>query len=100
PMHKLGGDLVDVLELPGRRLAVIVADVSGKGVAASILMAIGRTRLRHALLHHSSPAAVLREVNHGLRGEMPDDMFITAVVAVIDPTNNSITLARAGHEAP
>jgi sigma-B regulation protein RsbU (phosphoserine phosphatase) len=100
PMQKLGGDLVDVLELPDNRLAVIVADVSGKGVAASILMAIGRTRLRHALLHHTSPAAVLREVNRGIRGEMPDDMFITAVVAVIDPGEDSITLARAGHEAP
>jgi phosphoserine phosphatase RsbU/P len=100
PMQKLGGDLVDVLELPGNRLAVIVADVSGKGVAASILMAIGRTRLRHALLHHTSPAGVLREVNRGLRGEMPDDMFITAVVAVVDPAHDRITLARAGHEAP
>ncbi len=100
PMQKLGGDLVDVLELPDNRLAVIIADVSGKGVAASIVMAICRTRLRHALHQHASPAAVLREVNRGIRGEMPEDMFITAIVAVIDPGSNCITLARAGHEAP
>lgn len=100
PMQKLGGDLVDVLELSGGRLAVIVADVSGKGVAASILMAIGRTRLRHALHEHASPADVLRAVNRGIRGEMPEDMFITAVVAIIDPGENRIVLARAGHEAP
>jgi len=100
PMQKLGGDLVDVLELADGRLAVIVADVSGKGVAASILMAICRTRLRHALDSHASPAAVLRDVNRGIRAEMPEDMFITAVVAVVDPGLNRITLARAGHEAP
>lgn len=100
PMQKLGGDLVDVLELGDGRLAVIVADVSGKGVAASILMAICRTRLRHALQAHLSPAAVLREVNRGIRGEMPEDMFITAVVAIFDAGFNRLVLARAGHEAP
>jgi phosphoserine phosphatase RsbU/P len=100
PVQKLGGDLVDVLELADGRLAVVVADVSGKGVAASILMAICRTRLRHALREHASPAAVLRAVNHGIRGEMPEDMFITAVVAVFDPGFGRLVLARAGHEVP
>lgn len=100
PAQRVGGDLVDVVALSATRLAVVVADVSGKGVAASILMAICRTHLRHALQRTESPAAVLREVNTGMSAEMREGMFVTAVVAIIDMAAGQVTFARAGHEAP
>lgn len=100
PAQKVGGDLVDVLVLPGGRLAVVVADVAGKGVAASILMAICRTHLRHGLRAYTSPSAILREVNRSLAGEMREGMFITALLAILEPGQNRLVFARAGHEAP
>jgi len=100
PAQRVGGDLVDVVALPGGRMAVVVADVAGKGVAASILMAICRTHLRHALERAESPAAVCREVNRVMSGEIREGMFVTAVVAIVDPSGGTVTFARAGHEAP
>jgi sigma-B regulation protein RsbU (phosphoserine phosphatase) len=100
PAQRVGGDLVDIVPLPANRLAVVVADVSGKGVAASILMAICRTHLRHALEHAESPAVVCRTVNRVMSGEIREGMFVTAAVAIIDPAAGTVTFARAGHEAP
>ncbi len=100
PAQRVGGDLVDIVPLPGDRLAVVVADVSGKGVAASILMAICRTHLRHALQGARSPADVFRTVNQVMSGEMREGMFVTAAIAIVDGPSGQVTLARAGHEAP
>lgn len=100
PAQRVGGDLVDVVALPGGRMAVVVADVSGKGVAASILMAICRTHLRHALERAESPAEVCRAVNRVMSGEIREGMFVTAVVAIVDAAAGVVTFARAGHEAP
>ncbi|MBE2214947.1 MAG: SpoIIE family protein phosphatase [Opitutaceae bacterium] len=100
PAQRVGGDLVDIVPLSADRLAVVVADVSGKGVAASILMAICRTHLRHALEHADSPAEVCRSVNRVMSGEIREGMFVTAVVAIVDAGRGCVTFARAGHEAP
>ena len=100
PAQRVGGDLVDIVALPGDRLAVVVADVSGKGVAASILMAICRTHLRHALQRADSPADVFRAVNQVMSGDMREGMFVTAVIAILDAAKGEVTFARAGHEAP
>lgn len=100
PAQQVGGDLVDVFPLEGGRLGVAVADVSGKGVPASILMAICRTHLRNFSGVHRSPSQVLRETNRAMTGEMRPGMFITIVLAVIDPAEGSVVLSRAGHELP
>ncbi|MGH8017365.1 MAG: PP2C family protein-serine/threonine phosphatase, partial [Opitutaceae bacterium] len=100
PAKEVGGDLVDVIALADGRVAVVVADVSGKSVGASILMAICRTRIRNSLTRSDSPAAVLREVNRGMADEFRPGMFVTALVAVLDGRSGAVTLARAGHEAP
>lgn len=100
PAQQVGGDLVDVFPLGGGRLGVAVADVSGKGVPASILMAICRTHLRNFANLHASPRQVLCETNRAMAGEVRHGMFITIVLAFIDPATESITLSRAGHELP
>jgi len=100
PAQRVGGDLVDIVMLREDRMAVVVADVSGKGVAASILMAICRTHLRHALERAESPAEVCRAVNRVMSGEIREGMFVTAVVAIVDAARGEVTFARAGHEAP
>ena len=100
PAQQVGGDFYDVFALDDHRVGVAVADVSGKGVPASLLMAICQTNLRHFSRSYSSPAEVLRHVNKEMIGEIPEKLYVTIVYAIIDTANDEITLARAGHELP
>ncbi len=99
PAQKVSGDFYDLFALPGNRLGVAVADVSGKGIPASLLMAMCRTDLRQIAPRHDSPAQTLAELNRTLGGDLRG-MFITILYAVIDPGRSEVTLARAGHELP
>lgn len=99
PAQKVSGDFYDLFPLSDTRLAVAVADVSGKGIPASLLMAICRTNLRQIAPRHESPAQALAELNRTLGGELRG-MFITILYAVIDTARGEVTFARAGHELP
>ena len=96
--QKVSGDLYDVFKLGYDRVGFAVADVSGKGMSASLLMAICRTTLRQIAPVHSSPAHVLAELNRTLAGDMREGMYITMTYAVVDVGRNLVTIARAGHE--
>jgi phosphoserine phosphatase RsbU/P len=98
--QKVSGDFYDLFELSPTRLGVAVADVAGKGIAASLLMAICRTNLRQIAPRHKSPAASLIELNRALAEDVEQGTFITLLYAVIDTEQNEVTLARAGHELP
>ena len=98
--QKVGGDLYDIFPLADTRLGVVVADVSGKGIPASLLMAICRTNLRQIAPRHASPAATLVELNRVLAADMHPGHFITMLYAIVDVAVNEVTFARAGHELP
>jgi len=98
--QKVSGDLYDVFKLGYDRVGVAVADVAGKGMSASLLMAICRTTLRQIAPQHNSPARVLAELNRALAGDMRAGMYITMAYAVVDSGRNQVTVARAGHELP
>lgn len=98
--QKVSGDLYDVFELGSGRLGLAVADVSGKGISASLLMAICRTTLRQVAPAHNSPAEVLGKLNRILAADMHEGMYITMIYAVVDAARNSLIFARAGHEQP
>jgi sigma-B regulation protein RsbU (phosphoserine phosphatase) len=98
--QKVSGDFYDLLALSETRLGIAVADVSGKGIPASLLMAICRTNLRQIASRHTSPAETLKELNRAMGGDMQRGMFITMLYAVVDTTRGEVTLARAGHELP
>lgn len=98
--QKVGGDFYDVIPLDDHRLGCAVADVSGKGISASLLMAICRTHLRAIAPRYTSPAAVLREMDRVLAPDMRAGMFITMTYAVVDVGRDEVTFARAGHELP
>jgi sigma-B regulation protein RsbU (phosphoserine phosphatase) len=100
PAQKIGGDLYDVFAIDDNRIGVAIADVSGKGISASILMAICQTNLRHISRQLDSPAEVLSAINAQMQSSMRRDMFITIVYAIIDQAKQEITFARAGHELP
>ena len=98
--HSVGGDLYDVIELGGRVFGVAVADVAGKGIAGSLLMAICRTNLRLMAKDDRSPASVLRKVNVAMASEMQPSLYITMLYAIVDLEAERIVYARAGHERP
>jgi sigma-B regulation protein RsbU (phosphoserine phosphatase) len=100
PAQKVGGDLYDIFSLDEKTIAFAIADVSGKGISASILMAICQTHLRHFAHQYRSPSKVLGEINKAMEHTMQRDMFITMLYAVIDLETEQLTLARAGHELP
>ncbi|QYY36347.1 GAF domain-containing SpoIIE family protein phosphatase [Ruficoccus sp. ZRK36] len=100
PAQKIGGDLYNVIRLDDDRVGLAIADVSGKGVPASLLMTICQTNLRHFAQSYRSPSEVLKAMNREMSEEIRRDMFITIIYAIIDTTQQTLTLARAGHELP
>src|SRR6266545_1954864 len=100
PARQVSGDYFDYIHVDQGRLGVAIADVSGKGVPASLIMAICRSVLRAEAAGNPSPAEVLRKVNRQLYPDIKEDMFISMAYLVLDHQHDGITLARAGHDAP
>src|SRR3954471_14354476 len=100
PARHVSGDYFDYLEVDKSKLGVAIADVSGKGVPASIIMAICRSVLRSQASGNPSPADVLQKVNRQLYPDIKEDMFISMAYVVLDHALGNVTLTRAGHDAP
>src|SRR5437868_1689208 len=100
PARQVSGDYFDYIKIDDERLGVAIADVSGKGVPASLIMAICRSVLRSQAMANSSPSDVLRKVNRQLYPDIKEDMFISMAYVVVDHSVGSVTIARAGHDAP
>jgi sigma-B regulation protein RsbU (phosphoserine phosphatase) len=94
----ISGDYYDYIELTDGKYGVVVADVSGKGVAAGLLMAMCRSLLRAVALSHESPSKVLAAVNRYLFPDIREDMFISLNYGVLDPETGRMVFARAGHD--
>ena len=101
PARQVSGDYFDYIKVDDDRLGIAIADVSGKGVPASLIMAICRSVLRSQATQNPSPADVLQKVNRQLYPDIKEDMFISMVYLVLDHARNgSVVLSRAGHDAP
>jgi serine phosphatase RsbU (regulator of sigma subunit) len=100
PARYLGGDYFDYVALPGGRLAVILADVSGKGVAASLLMAVLSAQTRFCLASEPTPAQSIAKLNQVFCDSAWEDRFVTMIAAILDPATHEVTLVNAGHMAP
>ena len=85
PANQVGGDYYDYIELPGGRLAVVLADVSGKGVSAALLMAKLSGEVRFCLASEPTPAAAMNRINASFSRSGWEDRFVTFVLAVLDP---------------
>lgn len=96
PCHELGGDYVDQFELRSGRVALVVADVAGKGIAASLLAATLQGALAAQMEQGRSLGDVVASVNRVHCRLAPVGKFITMVVAVLDPAG-SVELVNAGH---
>ncbi len=96
----VSGDYFDYITVDEERLGVAIADVSGKGIPASLIMAICRSVLRSQAPESASPSEVLKKVNRQLYPDIKEDMFISLAYLVLDHVRATVTLCRAGHDAP
>src|ERR1035437_172647 len=100
PAKEVGGDLYDFFLIDKYRLGVIIGDVSGKGIAAALLMAVSKTLLK-ATAQKGMPADnVLSEVNNMLVDESPSNMFVTVFYGVLDTRNGAFEYSNGGHNSP
>ncbi|MDA0657611.1 MAG: SpoIIE family protein phosphatase [Planctomycetota bacterium] len=100
PANHVGGDYFDYITLSNGKLAIIVADVVGHGMAAALMMARLSAEARTSLMTVTSPADALTRLNRVLSDDNMEDRFVTLVLVVLDPQTRTITVANAGHMAP
>jgi anti-sigma regulatory factor (Ser/Thr protein kinase) len=100
PARAVGGDFYDFVYYPDGRLALVIGDVTDKGVPAAMVMASTRTLLRAAAERLQDPGAVLERANDLLCPDMPPKMFCTCLFAVLDPQTGVLRYANAGHDLP
>lgn len=100
PAREMGGDFYDHFTLADGRYGVLVADVSGKGVAAAFFMAVSRTVLLDLATQGEAPARVLARANDLLCERNPLELFVTVFYAIYDPRDGSLDYACAGHNPP
>jgi len=100
PTFQVGGDFYDFIVLPKENLGIAIADVSGKGVPASLLMASVRTALRVNAYHTYDIDRILREVNKLLCNDTSIGEFATAFYGVLAPRRRRLTYCNAGHIPP
>jgi phosphoserine phosphatase RsbU/P len=100
PAHAVGGDYFDVLRLDGNRLAICIADVSGKGIPAALLMANVQASLRASVRDLDSPARVCGIVNGMLHESIAANKFVTFFCGVLDADTRTFRYCDAGHPYP
>jgi serine phosphatase RsbU (regulator of sigma subunit)/CHASE2 domain-containing sensor protein len=102
PAREVGGDLYDFFRLDGRRLFFVVGDVAGKGLSASIFMAVSKALYKSIALrtHDSDVGALMAEANREVSRDNPEMLFVTAFAGVLDLASGELAYCNAGHENP
>jgi serine phosphatase RsbU (regulator of sigma subunit) len=98
--ERAGGDYFDFFPLAGGRLGILIADVSGHGAPAAVVMAMLRVLFHAAPETLDQPSRVLADINCRLAANIPPGQFVTACYAVLDPRKGLLDYAIAGHEPP
>lgn len=100
PAREIGGDFFDCFMVDEQRMCLIVADVAGKGVPAALYMVITKVIMKIAMLRDVTPERCLYKVNNQLCENNYENMFVTALAAVLDLRTGELSVANAGHNPP
>ncbi|MBI3941860.1 MAG: SpoIIE family protein phosphatase [Chloroflexi bacterium] len=100
PARAVGGDFYDFHPLPDGRLGIVIGDVTDKGMPAALVMATVRSILRAAAQGVTSPAGLLEKANNLLYRDIPSQMFVTCLYAILDPASGYLSFANAGQTPP
>lgn len=100
PAKEVGGDFYDFFMVDDDHLALVIADVSGKGVPAALFMVITKTLLKNSALNGSSPKEILEKVNSQLCENNEAEMFVTVWLGILTVSTGEMVCSNAGHEYP
>lgn len=100
PAREVGGDLYDFFMTDDDHLVLVIADVSGKGIPASLFMMVAMTLIRHVAMQEASPAKTLGIVNREICARNPEGMFVTAWIGVLEISTGKLICSNGGHEYP
>jgi serine phosphatase RsbU (regulator of sigma subunit) len=99
--REASGDFIDLIPLSSGKWGILIADVSGKGVAAALYMAVVRTLIRtYACENEDRPDSVVADVNRRILEDTSNESFVTAFYAVLDPSTGRLRYSNAGHNPP
>lgn len=100
PAKEVGGDFYDYFMVDDDHLAMVIADVSGKGIPAALYMMVSMIIIRNQVMTGISPAEVLTETNNQLSKGNQEEMFVTVWLGILDLRTGIMTAANGGHEYP
>ena len=100
PAKEVGGDFYDFFMIDDDHLAMVIADVSGKGVPAALFMMISKTLIKNRALQGGKPSEILKFTNDSLIEDNINDMFVTIWIGILDTNTGIVTASSAGHEYP
>ena len=100
PAKEVGGDLYDFFLIDDDHLALVIGDVSGKGVPAALFMMVAQALIHHVAMREGDPAKILQIVNEEICARNPEEMFVTVWLGVLEISTGRLTAANAGHEFP
>jgi phosphoserine phosphatase RsbU/P len=100
PCKTVSGDYYDIVVRPDGRVYFVIADVSGKGITAALVMSSVATAFQIFTRNDPKPSELLREINATMTPKTSPSKFVTAVAGVLDPSAGTIEFANAGHVAP
>lgn len=98
--HGVGGDYYDFQQIEPSKIAMLIADISGKSLSASLFTAVLRANWRNAVRKNSEPKLIIQELSDNLYGELLPEMFATMFFAVLDLKTSELKYVNAGHEPP
>ncbi len=100
PAKEVGGDFYDFFQIDATRICFVIGDVSGKGVPASLFMAVTKTLVKARATTGSTPGQVLTRVNQELSEGNDENMFVTIFIAILDLSTGELSYANGGHNPP
>lgn len=100
PAKEVGGDFYDVFQIDDDRLCFLIADVSGKGVPASLFMMMAKTNIKNYMKLDMPLAEMAERVNDQLNEDNEEELFVTVFICVLDVRNHTLTFVNAGHNKP
>lgn len=100
PADMVGGDFYDVIITRKRKIALLIFDVSGHGVAAALVGAMCKMLFTNYIEQDLSPANVFKKVNTDISTKLSSGHYLTAFLGIIDPSSNTMTYSKGGHTAP